>query len=94
MSCQIFEKLEAVIRQRIAEGNPQSYTYRLYSSGVSTIARKVGEEAVEVAVAALAEGRERVVEESADLLYHLLVLLNSLGLSLGDVCKELERRMK
>jgi len=94
MTCQVLERLEGVIRQRIAEGNPQSYTYRLYTSGVPTVARKGGEEAVEVAVAALSEGRERVVAEAADLLYHLLVLLNALGLSLADVCGELERRMK
>ncbi|MGC9130898.1 MAG: phosphoribosyl-ATP diphosphatase [Pyrobaculum sp.] len=94
MTCQVLERLEGVIRQRIAEGNPQSYTYLLYTSGVPTVARKVGEEAVEVAVAALSEGRERVVAEAADLLYHLLVLLNALGLSLADVCGELERRMK
>ncbi|ABL88381.1 phosphoribosyl-ATP pyrophosphatase [Pyrobaculum islandicum DSM 4184] len=94
MSCEILRKLEEVIRRRIEEKNPESYTYRLYSSGIHNVARKVGEEAVEVAVAALAEGKSRIVEEAADLLYHLLVLLNSTGLSLGDVCAELERRMR
>jgi len=94
MNCHVLERLEEVIRQRIREGNPQSYTYRLYSSGLHNVARKVGEEAVETAVAALAEGEERLVQEAADLLYHLLVLLAAKGLALADVCKELERRMK
>ncbi|ABP49781.1 MULTISPECIES: phosphoribosyl-ATP diphosphatase [Pyrobaculum] len=94
MSCKVLEELEEVIRRRIEEGNPESYTYRLYSSGIPHIARKVGEEAVEAAVAAIAEGRERLAEEAADLLYHLLVLLNAAGLSLRDVCNVLEKRRK
>lgn len=94
MACDVLDKLENVIRSRIAEANPQSYTYRLVSAGVPHVARKVGEEAVELAVAALAEDNKRVVEESADLLYHMLVLLHAKGLSLAEVCEELRRRMK
>jgi len=63
MTCQILAQLEEVIRQRIKEGNPQSYTYRLYTAGTPHIARKVAEEAVEAAIAAIAEGRQRTVEE-------------------------------
>lgn len=92
MSCAVLDELERVIRERINSRDPNSYTYAIYSKGVGYIARKVGEEAVELAVAALAEGRQRVVEESADLLYHLLVLLAAQGLSLEDVCAELRRR--
>ena len=94
MTCQVLAQLEEVIRQRIREGNPQSYTYRLYAAGAPHIARKVAEEAVETAVAALAEGRQRTVEEAADLIYHLLVLLAAQNLTLNDVCTELEKRMK
>ncbi|MCC6066777.1 MAG: phosphoribosyl-ATP diphosphatase [Pyrobaculum sp.] len=94
MTCQILAQLEEVIRQRIKEGNPQSYTYRLYTARTPHIARKVAEEAVEAAIAAIAEGRQRTVEEAADLIYHLLVLLAAQGLTLNDICAELEKRMK
>lgn len=94
MSCDVLAELEGVIRERIKSKDPSSYTYNIYSKGVGYIARKVGEEAVELAVAALAEGRERVVEEAADLLYHVLVLLAAQGLSLEDVCAELKRRRR
>jgi len=94
MSCDVLRKLEDLIRQRIREGNPQSYTYRLYTAGVPHVARKVAEEAVEAAIAAVAEGRQRTVEEAADLLYHLLVLLAAQNLTLNDICAELEKRMK
>jgi phosphoribosyl-ATP pyrophosphohydrolase len=94
MTCQVLAQLEEVIRQRIREGNPQSYTYRLYTAGALHIARKVAEEAVETAIAAIAEGKQRTVEEAADLIYHLLVLLAAQGLTLNDICAELEKRMK
>ncbi len=94
MTCLILAQLEEVIRQRIKEGSPQSYTYRLYTAGTPYIARKVAEEAVEAAIAAIAEGRQRTVEEAADLLYHLLVFLAAQGLTLNDICAELEKRMK
>jgi len=58
------------------------------------VARKVAEEAVGAAIAAVAEGRQRTVEEAADLLYHLLVLLAAQNLTLNDICAELEKRMK
>lgn len=92
--CDVLEKLEEIIVSRIKEGNPNSYTYRLYSAGPAEIVKKVGEEAVEVAVAALAQGPKRVVEESADLIYHLLVLLAAQGVKFQDVCEELRRRMR
>jgi len=94
MSCDVLKELESVIRERISSGDPNSYTYTIYAKGVHYIARKVGEEAVELAVASLAEGRSRVVEEAADLIYHLLVLLAAQGLSLDDVCSELRRRRR
>jgi phosphoribosyl-ATP pyrophosphohydrolase/phosphoribosyl-AMP cyclohydrolase len=73
------------IAQRAAERPPGSYTTELLDAGVGACARKVGEEAVEVAVAALDEPDERLVEESADLVYHLYVLLAARGVDLARV---------
>jgi len=70
-----------------------SYTTQLIEEGLGVCARKVGEEAVEVSVAALTESDERVVDEAADLIYHLYVLLAARGLDLGKVEDELSRRM-
>ena len=80
------------IAQRAAERPPGSYTAELLDAGVGAVARKVGEEAVELAVAALDEPDERVVEEAADLVYHLYVLLAARGLDAAAVEDELARR--
>jgi phosphoribosyl-AMP cyclohydrolase / phosphoribosyl-ATP pyrophosphohydrolase len=85
-------ELEQVIAQRIAEHPQGSYTARLHAQGPRRIAQKVGEEGLEVALAAAAESDERVVSESADLLYHLLLLLQSRDLRLEQVAAELESR--
>jgi phosphoribosyl-AMP cyclohydrolase / phosphoribosyl-ATP pyrophosphohydrolase len=85
-------KLEGVIEQRIAENPEGSYTARLFAKGPNRIAQKVGEEGLEVALAAVAEGDDKVISESADLLYHLLVLLKSRGVPLARVVTELESR--
>ncbi|MCB2178376.1 phosphoribosyl-ATP diphosphatase [bacterium] len=69
-----------------------SYTNQLLKNGYERIAQKVGEEAVEVIIAAGKQGRQRLIEESADLLYHWLVLLVNQGVSLKEVEAELERR--
>jgi phosphoribosyl-ATP pyrophosphohydrolase/phosphoribosyl-AMP cyclohydrolase len=74
-------QLEAVIEQRISERPEGSYTARLFAQGPKRIAQKVGEEGLEVALAAAAETDDKVVSESADLLFHLLVLLRSRGAS-------------
>jgi len=71
-----------------------SYTNQLLEGGFQRTAQKVGEEAVEVIIAAGSQGKQRLVEESADLVYHLLVLLAAQGVSLADVEAELERRHK
>jgi len=88
------ERLSAVIADRRAHPRPDSYTCRLLAGGPALPARKLGEEAVETVVAALAEDDHRLTEEAADLVYHLLVLLESRGLSWRDVEQELERRAK
>ena len=86
------ERLQTVIRQRIATAPPGSYTAKLASQGVLKVAQKVGEEGVELALAAAAQDKVRVTAEAADLLYHLLLLLELRELSLHDVVDELERR--
>jgi phosphoribosyl-ATP pyrophosphohydrolase/phosphoribosyl-AMP cyclohydrolase len=85
-------RLEEVIAERKANLPEGSYTADLLRGGTARVARKVGEEAVEVVVASLAEEEGRLVEESADLLYHLLVLLSERGISWARVCGELEGR--
>jgi phosphoribosyl-ATP pyrophosphohydrolase len=85
-------QLEAIIRDRKAHPQPGSYTNRLFDSGVNKIAQKVGEEATEVIVAALGQVRTEQIGELSDLFYHTLVLMAQLGITLDDVCAELERR--
>jgi phosphoribosyl-ATP pyrophosphohydrolase/phosphoribosyl-AMP cyclohydrolase len=80
------------VAERAAERPAGSYTSELLDAGTAACARKVGEEAVELAVAALDESDERVVEEAADLVYHLYVLLASRGLDVAAVDDELRRR--
>lgn len=84
--------LEGIIEKRIADRPEGSYTARLYAQGAKRIAQKVGEEGLEVALAAVAETDEKVIAESADLLFHLLVLLKSRGVSLDRVAQELQAR--
>lgn len=87
----LIELLSEVERRKSADP-ATSYTARLYAKGIHKIAQKVGEEAVETTVAAVAESNERLARESADLLYHLLVLWSAKGLSPADVWSELEKR--
>ena len=84
--------LESTIDQRIGESASASYTASLAAQGPSRIAQKVGEEAVELAIAAATKDVTEVKAESADLLYHLLVLLQNHGWSLEDVVNELRMR--
>ncbi len=84
--------LESVIRERMETAPENSYTARLAAKGVSKVAQKVGEEGVEVALAGVVEPDDRVVAESADLIYHLIVLLNVRGIPLDAVLTELEAR--
>jgi phosphoribosyl-ATP pyrophosphohydrolase/phosphoribosyl-AMP cyclohydrolase len=84
--------LEQVIRERITQRPEGSYTAKLLAEGPRRIAQKVGEEGLELALAALAQSDEEVLGEAADLLYHVLLLLESKGLSLGQVVARLEAR--
>ena len=90
----VLGSLAAVIASRKASMPEGSYTAKLFSEGRSRIAQKVGEEAVELAIAAQHDDPRRTAEEAADLLYHMLVLLADRGIPLSDVLSELSSRMK
>ncbi len=83
--------LERIILDRRVKKPEGSYTSRLFAQGLPEISKKLGEEAVEVVVSA-AQSRQRSVEESADLLYHLLVFLAERGIGLAEIAGELKRR--
>jgi phosphoribosyl-ATP pyrophosphohydrolase/phosphoribosyl-AMP cyclohydrolase len=85
-------KLEGVIAQRATEKPQDSSTARLLEKGVARVAQKVGEEGVELALAGVGETDQKVIEESADLLFHLLVLLRARGIPLSQVVSQLESR--
>ncbi len=88
------KELWSVIEDRVRNPREGSYTSSLASKGVSYVARKFGEESVELIVASLRESDKRVVEEAADVVYHLMVLLAVRGIKFEDVVNELERRAK
>ena len=87
-------KLESVIAQRASDKPENSYTARLLAKGLGKVAQKVGEEGVETALAGAGESEQKVIEESADLLFHLLVLLRARGLTLAQVVRQLESRQR
>lgn len=88
----ILDSLVTVLQDRKANPKPGSYTNSLLEAGEDEIIKKVGEEAVEIILAAKGQGNQRLVEETADLLYHLLVLLVARDLTLDDVRAELIKR--
>ena len=87
-------KLEEIIKSRKSKDENESYTAKLLNGPLRRIAQKVGEEGVETALASVTETDEKLIGESADLLYHLLVLLQAKGLELSDVVYELSKRHK
>ena len=90
----MIEQLFQTIQQRKQAKPEGSYTASLFASGEDEILKKIGEEAVEVILAAKAQGNARLVEEIADLTYHTLVLLAARGLTPADIAAELEKRKK
>jgi len=86
--------LEKRVQERAQAAPGASYTRTLVDKGVTHCAKKLGEEAVEVAIAAIAEDRGRVVAETADLLYHLLVVLHTRGIPLAEVEAALAERTR
>lgn len=91
-SIEFLSELERIIRERAASPAEGSYTTELLHSGVRRIAQKVGEEAVELALAATSGDSKEQLDETADLLYHVLVLLASKQLCLADAVRVLELR--
>ncbi|WP_416832599.1 MAG: phosphoribosyl-ATP diphosphatase [Erythrobacter sp.] len=85
-------RLEQTIAARRAASPEESYVAKLNAKGLPKIAQKLGEEATEAVIAAVSGSNEELVSESADLLFHLLVLLNAKGVSLDHVLAELDRR--
>lgn len=86
--------LERRVQARAAASAQASYTRQLLDKGVAHCAKKFGEEAVEAVLAAVGEDRERLIAESADVLYHLLVVLQARGVSLAEIEALLETRTK
>jgi phosphoribosyl-ATP pyrophosphohydrolase len=90
----VLNELYATIVDRQQNPRPTSYTNSLFSAGGDEIVKKVGEEAIEVIIAAKGQTDQRLVEETADLLYHLWVLLAWRGVTLAQVLAELQRRQR
>ena len=86
------EELYTVIEKRIKNKNKTSYTNKLLKLGPKIIAQKVGEETTELIVDYLKGSKKRTIEEAADVIYHLLVLLKSKKISLKEINKELSKR--
>lgn len=84
--------LETIIGERLDSDSPGSYTAQLAASGDKRVAQKLGEEAVELVLAAAAGDRAEQIDEAADLVFHLLVLLRTKDLALADVVERLEQR--
>lgn len=87
-------RLAEIVDTRAAADPKDSYTARLLSEGASRVAQKIGEEGVEVALAGAAGTREACIEESADLIYHLTVLMQARGFGWGDITAKLKERHK
>jgi phosphoribosyl-ATP pyrophosphohydrolase len=85
MSTFTLNDLEARVHQRAAESAEHSYTRKLIDKGIEHCAKKLGEEAVETALAAVGNDRDHLINEAADLLYHLLVVLEARGVKLAEV---------
>lgn len=88
------QTLEATIADRLENPSQESYTAELAASGPTRVAQKLGEEAVELALASVAGDRTEVLNEAADLVYHLVVLLHTQGVRLDDVIGTLKARHK
>jgi phosphoribosyl-ATP pyrophosphohydrolase len=88
----VIDELTAVLRERQAYPVADSYTAQLLAAGEDEIVKKIGEEAIELILAAKGQGNQRLIEEMADLVYHSLVLLVSRDLSWQDITSELVKR--
>lgn len=87
-------KLQKIIHERKNESPKESYVAKMFKKGDGKICQKIGEEATEVVVAVLSEGREQIIYESADLLFHLSLILAKNDVPIDEVMAEIESRMK
>ena len=94
MSTFTLHDLEKRVNDRAQESADVSYTRKLLDRGVNQCAKKFGEEAVEAAIAAVGEDKQRMISEAADVLYHLLVVLHARGMALDEVEAELSARTR
>ena len=94
MEDKLFFKLSRIIKKRKKDLPKDSYVAKLFRKGKVKIANKLGEEAVETITAYLYEGKKELLEESADLIFHLLIMLEDSGLTIEEVEKTLSKRMK
>lgn len=90
----IIVEVYEIVRERKRASRKESYTATLFSKGLNAILKKIGEEAVEVAVAASSGSRKQVIHEVADLIFHLLVLLAYKDIHVSEIFSELERRRR
>ena len=91
-STAFINELETIIQTRLADPDVGGYTANLAQAGVKRVAQKVGEEAVELALAATVNDRDETIDEAADLIYHVLILLNLQDITLADVAAQLKAR--
>lgn len=89
---EFISKLETIVHERLNNPSDESYTAKLAAAGTKRIAQKLGEEGVELALAATSGDREEIIDEAADLVYHLIVLLADQGLCLTDIANRLAIR--
>jgi phosphoribosyl-ATP pyrophosphohydrolase len=94
MSTYTLHDLEKRVQERARASADVSYTRKLLDRGITHCAKKLGEEAVEAALAAVGEDKDRMIAEAADVLYHLLVVLHARGITLGEVEAELSSRTR
>ncbi len=94
MNEKIILELIKIIKERKKSSNENSYIVNLFSKGKVKIANKLGEEAIETISAFLSEGKEELLEESADLIFHFLIMLEKAEVSFDDVLQILKKRMK
>jgi len=87
-----FEQMEAVIAQRRREPQEKSYTCYLFDKGLDKILKKVGEECAETIIAAKNGSKEELIGEINDVFYHMMVMMNECGVTLGEVCAEMNAR--
>lgn len=92
MTVNFLAELDDIISDRLTDRPESSYTAKLAAEGITRLAQKVGEEGVEMALAAVAGDRQSQLDEAADLIFHLMVLLKAKGLSVHDVAEVLEAR--